>query len=378
MGLATEIETGKWIVSPKAEPTLRELGERGDIIKTMHRALEREGLAEDRHPACYVLHRENATERIVGRVLDKGLGGDEMGERVRLVIDGVDGRVHHIEMDAARAEDVGRGMIVMAGSAPPGPRAADRNIMDVAGNEGVYRPSQHLERARTAIDRIGGDPEAFVRSHVRRLEALRRAGHAERIDADHWRVPADLAERGQAYDLARDRANIRISVLSPTGLDQQIGHDGATWLDRELLSRQRIALAGEGFGQEVKAALEKRKQALVNMGHVKDLGEGQLRAPRDLIQRLDAIDIERAGKVLAAERGLQWQPVVAGSHVTGQLVGSTQLSSGRFAMIDDGLGFSLVPWRPALEQHIGRHISGIAMPDGGVDWSFARKLGLGL
>jgi type IV secretory pathway VirD2 relaxase len=49
MGLATQIETGRWIVSPKAEPALREFGERGDIIKTMHRALEREGLAEDRH-----------------------------------------------------------------------------------------------------------------------------------------------------------------------------------------------------------------------------------------------------------------------------------------------------------------------------------------
>src|SRR5450755_2146241 len=68
MGLATEIETGKWIVSPKAEPTLRELGERGDISKTMHRALEREGLADHRHPARYVLHRENATERIAGRL----------------------------------------------------------------------------------------------------------------------------------------------------------------------------------------------------------------------------------------------------------------------------------------------------------------------
>src|SRR5438876_7833005 len=112
MGLATEIETGKWIVSPKAEPTLRELGERGDIIKAMHQALEREGLAEDRHPARYVVHRESATERIVGRVLDKGLGGDEMGERVRLLIDGVDGSVHHIEMDATRAEEVGRGMII--------------------------------------------------------------------------------------------------------------------------------------------------------------------------------------------------------------------------------------------------------------------------
>ena len=132
MGLATGIEAGKWIVSPKAEPTLRELGERGDIIKAMHRALQREGLAEDRHPGRYVVHRENATERIVGRVLDKGLAGDEMGERVRLMIDGVDGRVHHIEMDATRAEEVGRGMIVAAGSDPPGPRAADRNIIDVS------------------------------------------------------------------------------------------------------------------------------------------------------------------------------------------------------------------------------------------------------
>jgi type IV secretory pathway VirD2 relaxase len=383
MGLATEVETGQWVVSPKAEPALRELGERGDIIKTMHRALEREGLAGDRHPARYVLHRENATGRIVGRVLDKGLGGDEMGERVRLVIDGVDGRVHHIEMDAARAEGVGRGMIVAAGSAPPEPRAADRNIIDVAGQEGVYRPSVHLERARTAIDRIGGDPEAFVRSHVRRLEALRRAGHAERIDADHWRVPADLPERGQAYDLARDRANIRVSILSPTGLDQQIGYDGATWLDRELVSGQRMVVADEGFGQEVKAALEKRKQALAKMGHVTELGDGHVRAPRDLIQRLEAADIERAGKALAAERGRTWRPVVPGSYVTGQFVGSTQLSSGRFAMIeslsgDGGLGFSLVPWQPALDKRIGQYISGIAMPGGGVDWSFTRSRGLGL
>jgi hypothetical protein len=311
-------------------------------------------------------------------VLDKGLGSDEVGERVRLVIDGVDGRVHHVELDASRAEEIGRGMIVAAGSAPSGPRAADRNIMDVAEAQGIYRPSVHLERARGAIDRIGGDPEAFVRSHVRRLEALRRADLVERIDVDHWRVPADLPERGHTYDLARDGANIRVSILSPTGLDAQIGDDSATWLDRELVSRQCMALADEGFGRDVKSALEKRKQALANMGHVTDLGAGNTRAPRDLIQRLEAAAIERAGTALAAERGLKWRPAIPGNYVTGQLIGSTQLSSGRFAMIDDGLGFSLVPWRPALEQHVGRHISGIVMPGGGVDWSFAQKLGLGL
>jgi type IV secretory pathway VirD2 relaxase len=48
MGLATEVETGRWTVSPRAESALRELGERGDIIKTMHRALTREGLADAR------------------------------------------------------------------------------------------------------------------------------------------------------------------------------------------------------------------------------------------------------------------------------------------------------------------------------------------
>jgi type IV secretory pathway VirD2 relaxase len=378
MGLATQIETGRWIVSPKAEPTLRELGERGDIIKAMHRALEREGLAEDRHPARYVLHRENATERIVGRVLDKGLGGDEMGERVRLVIDGVDGRVHHIEMDATRAEEVGRGMIVVAGSAPPGPRAADRNILDVAGQEGVYRPSQHLERARAAIDRIGGDPEAFVRSHVRRLEALRRAGLVERIDADHWRVPADLPAHGQAYDLARDRANIRISILSPTGVDSQIGHDGATWLDRELASPNRTTLANTGFGREVTEAMERRRQSLVNMGHAVRLEDGRIRVSKDFVANLERTEVNRVGKAMAAERGLTFAAAKSGEYVSGTLVGSTQLASGRFAMIDDGIGFQLVPWQPVLDKRIGQHITGTVRAAGGIEWSFGRKRGLGM
>lgn len=378
MGLATEVEPGRWSVSLKAEPALRELGERGDIINTMYRALEREGLADDRSIAGYVLHAEKATEPIVGRVIDKGLGGDEMGERVRLVIDGVDGRVHHLEMDPARAEAIQQGMIVAAGSAQAGPRNSDRNILAIAGKEGIYRPARHLEQAVGTVERLGGDPAAYVRSHVRRLEALRQVGHVERIDADQWRVPADLPERGQAYDLARDRTTGRISVLSPTGLEQQIGHDGATWLDRELASQQRTGLADDGFGREVLAALAKRRRWLADTGYATDLGGGRIRASRDLVRRLEARDIERAGKALAAERGRQWRPAIAGNQVGGQLVGSTQLSSGRFAMIDDGLGFSLVPWRSALEQHIGRQISGTAMPGGDVNWSFGQRRGLGL
>ncbi len=124
MGLANEIEPGRWTVSPRAEPVLRALGERGDIIKTMHRALDREGLADARSIAGYALHREKMTEPIVGRVLDKGLGGDEMAERVRLVIDGVDGVSITSRWTPARAEDIQRGMIVATGVDQAGPRAS--------------------------------------------------------------------------------------------------------------------------------------------------------------------------------------------------------------------------------------------------------------
>jgi type IV secretory pathway VirD2 relaxase len=122
MGLAAELRPGLWTVYPRAEGVLRELGERGDIIKTMHRALDGAGLADRRSQSRYVMHPAPLAEPVIGRVLSKGLGMDEMGERVRLIVDGVDGRIHHLEVDAARAEDVGRGIIVQA-TPPPKPRA---------------------------------------------------------------------------------------------------------------------------------------------------------------------------------------------------------------------------------------------------------------
>ena len=54
------------------------------------------------------------------------------------------------------------------------------------------------------------------------------------------------------------------------------------------------------------------------------------------------------------------------------------LASGLFTMIDNGLGFQLVPWSPSLERNLGKHVSGIARGDSGVDWSFGRQRGLGL
>lgn len=75
------------------------------------------------------------------------------------------------------------------------------------------------------------------------------------------------------------------------------------------------------------------------------------------------------------ERGLSYLPANAGEYVSGRLAG---IASGRFAMIDNGLGFQLVPWQPLLEKRIGQHISGLERDDGGIEWTFGRNRGLGL
>ena len=80
---------------------------------------------------------------------------------------------------------------------------------------------------------------------------------------------------------------------------------------------------------------------------------------------------------MAKARGLTFKPAEAGSYVSGTLVGATKLGNGKFAMIDDGLGFSLAPWHSPLEQRVGRQFAGVAMPGGGIDWTFGRTRGLG-
>jgi hypothetical protein len=53
---------------------------------------------------------------------------------------------------------------------------------------------------------------------------------------------------------------------------------------------------------------------------------------------------------------------------------SIQLASGRFAMLDDSLGFSQVPWRPVIKQPLGQQLSAVVRGTS-VTWEFARRRG---
>ena len=99
---------------------------------------------------------------------------------------------------------------------------------------------------------------------------------------------------------------------------------------------------------------------------------------RDLLDTLRRREMDSAIGKISGDTGLAYQPSAEGEHVAGIYRQRVTLSSGRFAMIDDGLGFQLVPWRPTLERHVGSQVSGVMMPGGKVDWSFNRNRGLGL
>ena len=378
-GLATEPEPGRWVVADRAEQVLNELDHRNEVINSIHRAVTKNGLDEERGVGQFALHGEGSGERIVGRVLAKGLAGDEMGERVSLVVDGIDGRLHHMEFkDPTRIEEVGRGMIVEAAPVVSGPRPADRNIAaNAADDDAIYRPSRHLERIRASFERQSKDPEAFVRSHVRRLEALRRAGLVERIDADHWKIPKDIIARGQAYDLSLGGDGLRVRMLSALHIEQQIGSDGATWLDRQMVAGDRSDIRDSSFGREVGKAMSRRAHRLVEMG-LATTKDGKIHVPVDSVATLERLEVERVGHQMATERGLAYMPANAGEYVSGQLTGVANLVSGRFAMIENGLGFQLVPWQPLLEKRIGQHIAGLQRDDGGIEWTLGRSRGLSL
>lgn len=175
---------------------------------------------------------------------------------------------------------------------------------------------------------------------------------------------------------ASGRGRAALAVRSDFSVEAQANASGATWLDRRLVDRTPMPLSEGGFGREVRTALEDRADYLIVQGLARRQSQRVLFA-RDFLDTLRQRELAAAGERLMAETGLSARGIAEGEHVTGVYRQRLTLASGRFGMIDDGLGFSLVPWTPTLERHLGRQVAGVATGTG-VDWSFGKTRGMGL
>ena len=292
LGLADPVGPGCWILKPGLDGTLRQLGVRGDIIKTMHQAMSRDGSEPD--VSRFALHGEEPADPVLGKLVQRGLD-DELKGTAYVVVAGVDGRTHHLRF----------GDLEFTGDAAPG---------------------------------------AIVEA--------------------------------RAYDDPAGRRRLSLATRSDLSISEQVTASGATWLDRQLLAKDP-PLSGGGFGAEVRAAMEARVDHLVEEGLARRQGPRIVFA-RNLLATLQRRELEEAAAKLSADTHLAYQPAAEGERVAGVYRERVTLASGRFAMIDDGLGFQLVPWRPALEKDLGREVRGVMAPGGQVDWDLGRKRGLGL
>ncbi|MCY1216520.1 hypothetical protein D9M72_283960 [compost metagenome] len=360
--LAHEVRPGQWLLREDAESTLRAMGERGDIVRTMQRAmgsLQRE---------LAVFEPGKGTPGVVGRIVAKGLA-DELNDRGYLVVDGLDGKAHYLALPArAELADYPIGGVVETRSLSE-PRAVDRSIVSLAA-DGLYRTDHHLALARSQSSG-GHDPEALIERHVRRLEALRRAGIVERLAEGVWRVPADLPEQGRQHD-ARRLGDVAVELRTPLPLEQQVRAVGATWLDQQLIGGNR-ELVDSGFGKEVREALRQRADFLVEQGLAERLGQRVVLA-RNLLATLRGRELTAVAREISAQTGLQYRPAVDGQRVNGIYRRSVQLASGRYALLDDGIGFSLVPWKPVIEQRLGQSVSAVIQGNS-VSWQLGRQRG---
>ena len=216
----------------------------------------------------------------------------------------------------------------------------------VIAGEDVERPVIGKLVARGLDDELNGTAYAIVDGVDGRAHHLRLPD----LDATSDAAPGAVVEMRRFTD-AGGRERVALAVRSDLGVEAQATAHGATWLDRRLIAREAAGLSEAGFGGEVRGALDRRTEHLVGEGLARRQGQRVLFA-HDLLDTLRNRELTATGERLAAITGLPARTAVEGEHVAGIYRQRVTLASGRFAMINDGLGFSLVPWTPTLERHL--------------------------
>ncbi|MCJ8159710.1 relaxase/mobilization nuclease RlxS [Sphingomonas sp. LaA6.9] len=367
LGFAEHIGGGRWQLADALEDALRRLGERADIIRTMQRELTARKVSRPWQVRVQLEPGDIASSPVIGKVVVRGLA-DEHRDRHYLIVDGVDGRAHYIDIGRGDAvEPTPEGAIVRIGARDLGIREVDRTVSAVAvASEGRYSVDLHLRHDPTAT-------QAFAVAHVRRLEAMRKViGSLERNPDGSWTIAPDHVQRAAEYEAHRFRDQpVEVTILSATKLEHLPVADAVTWLDRELASDFPTPIRDAGFGREVRGAMAARRQWLVEQ-QLADVDGDRVRVRANAILILQGRELLRVGERLADELGKALVDTRPGDEISGRLTRNVELVSGKFVLIEKSREFSLVPWRPTLDGRLGKTASGIMRADG-ISWRFGRE-----
>jgi hypothetical protein len=209
-------------------------------------------------------------------------------------------------------------------------------------------------------------------------------GKVHYADVGHLR-PEFVPDKGMIVAIENkttedsDKQRTRLRILSYLNVEKLVDADGATWLDKELLGKSQEKLSQTGFGIEAAVAIARRQQWLVTQGLGTISSANTFQPQPRMLEQLRQRDLRQASQILSKELGLTHVQLVEGERIDGTFNRSLNLASGKYAVIQKSKEFTLVPWRPELEQFRGKPLSGTASSqDINWDWNAKRGQGLGI
>jgi len=82
----------------------------------------------------------------------------------------------------------------------------------------------------------------------------------------------------------------------------------------------------------------------------------------------------RLARGLSAELGKIFVEANEGARVDGKLARRIDAVGGRYALVEKAKQFTLVPWKPVLDRHVGKDIGGVVR-ESGISWTIGRSRG---
>jgi hypothetical protein len=315
---------------------------------SMARELRQAGVIKA--PSHLALFRCDSEQKpVIGRILTTK---ERHGRQDSLLVEGVDGRAHHVSVVASQDVPLTQGMIIRVTPRIPDEQSVDRAIAAVAsGNHGLYSRDRHTEIDPTAtLEWIG--------KHERRLHDLAAVGIIPRNVSGVWCVGKDFLDHAKNASTRIPRVFIRVLSFEP--LENLVTWRGATWLDCLGLDRlavdrwrlERTRSQSCGFLGEVSQCLGPRIEFLLAQGLVK--GDA---VPVDLYAKLREQEIGRHCRQLCEtlDRGFFRAP--AAGAFRGKYHGMIALASERLAVVERRNDFTLIPWCRAIESARGRAVT---------------------
>lgn len=202
---------------------------------------------------------------------------------------------------------------------------------------------------------------------------MRRTTRSVEREADGtWTIASDHLEKAAAFEARQLRDQpVTVEILSAVPLERLPYAEAATWLDRELVAEAPAPVRDAGFGREVRTTQALRRQWLIDE-QLAEERDGQSIYRSGMIAVLQRRELLRVAGQLSDELGLRFVEARPGERVEGRFSRTVEMVSGRHALIERSRDFTLVPWRPVLERHLGKDVAGIVR-ESGINWTIGRQ-----